>query len=687
MATYQTPGVHFEHADSSRGGIAALRTDVTGFVGIAERGPLHLAIPVESLRQFEAWFGKQIDQGYLAYSARAFFENGGRRLWAVRVASPAASSAYATVFDTIGPAWRIQASSAGNWGNRLSVRFEEVRRVQRRGRVDPLRADRIGIDLTAGFDNFVLIELQSGATRERAIVREADPATGHLVLQRPLVLITPGSAVRVETIAYTISLFDSGLLVAQYANLSTVPIHARYAPALLRQPWVPIDPDRPDEWTGNAPEADVAVEFFRVNEGRKSTINPPLITIDEFRDGARRDALNPFLSVATGPSGATEPVAGGRPVSLAGGADGLAALEVADFTGSGVPANASAEAIIAGRRGIAALDLVDEVSLVAVPDIHIQPRPPHPISPPPPCIPDPCLPGTSSTIRPPIPVGDLPPRFTLDDIALVQMALVQQCELRRDRVALLDAPFDACTRPTFAASDLREWRSRFDTPFAALYAPWLKVSDALLNRGRAGELTRPVPPSGHVAGHCAAIDLRSGVHVAPANVPLRWSQGVTLDIGEDLHGLLNSIGVNAVRSQPGWGIRVLGARTMSSDPDWRYLNVRRLVSMIGEAINLSIQWAVFEPNDWHTRAKLKLAIESFLLMLWSRGALAGAASEEGFRVRCDESNNLSSQRSLGRLSIDVQIAPTKPFEFITLRIGREANGFAISTDEQPRIAA
>src|SRR5690348_12786096 len=108
MRVYETPGVYFERADASVGGIGPLRTDVAGFVGIAERGPLGIAVPVESIKQFEAWYGGVIDNGYLAYCARAFFENGGRRMWVVRVASEAAAAASLTVDDASGPAWRIE---------------------------------------------------------------------------------------------------------------------------------------------------------------------------------------------------------------------------------------------------------------------------------------------------------------------------------------------------------------------------------------------------------------------------------------------------------------------------------------------------------------------------------------------------------------------------------------------------
>lgn len=685
MTSYDTPGIHYERTDASSGGIAALRTDIAGFAGIAEKGPLNLAVPVESVRQFEAWFGTQIDQGYLAYAARAFFENGGRRLWAVRVASPAASTAYATVMDGAGPAWRIEAASPGVWGNRISVQVAESRPVQRRGTVDPLRTDRIRIDNSAGIGPATLIELRAPGLVERAIVDAVDPATGLLWLDRSLTTFAVNMAVRVETIGYTVSLYDMGRLVAQYEDLSAVSRHPRYAPAVLRQPWVPIDPARPDQWAGNAPEEDVAVEFFRINSGR-GTIVPPVVVVHELRDGPRRAALDPFVGTVSGPAGQLIPVAGGSAVALVGGADGLAALSVFDFTGAGVAPGASSEAIIADRRGIAALELVDEVSLLAVPDIHIRARVPNPLYPPQPCISDPCLPGPAAVPLSPVPVGDLPPVFPPEAIERVQMALVGQCERLRDRVALLDAPYDACTQPSFAASVLREWRSRFDTPFAALYAPWVKVSDPLRRGNAAGGLTRAVPPSGHVAGSCAALDLGNGVHVAPANVPLGWVQGVTLDASPALHGLLNSIGVNLLRAEAGRGIRVLGARTMSSDGDWRFLNVRRLVSMIAEAVDLSIQWAVFEPNDWQTRTKLQLAIQSFLLSLWSRGALAGTVPGQGFRVRCDDSNNPPSQRDIGRLAIDIDIAPTVPFEFITLRIGREASGFEI-TDHGSVVAA
>lgn len=676
MRVYETPGIYDERADASPGGIAALRTDVTGMVGIAERGPVHLAVPVESPRQFEAWFGGAVDQGYLAYCARAFFDNGGRRLWAVRVASPAASAANLVISDSTQPAWRIEASSAGAWGNALAVRVSEQRRIQRRASVDAIDPAVLHVALMAGFATATLIECRTeGSVLERAIVATADAGRGVLRLVSPLATIPASASIRIETISYNLDLFQSGRLVAQWEDLSLVPTHARYGPARLKQPWLDIDPNAPEDPPARAPEADLAVEYFRVARNRGAEA-PPLVIIRELRDRTARGALRLLTGVT---SGTASP--------LQGGADGLAALAVSDFIGDAVPPSASAEAIAAARRGIAALEVVDEIALVAVPDIHIQPRPANPVVPPPLCQPDPCLPGPLQPAVPAVrPVGDEPPRFTLDEIAMVQAALVNQCERRRDRVALLDAPFDACTRLTFATSELRAWRMRFDTAFAALYAPWVLVVDPLRASGSAASaLTRAVPPSGHAAGQCAAIDVRTGVHAAPANTPLVGAQAVSLTVDDVLHGLLNTMGVNVLRARPGRGIRVLGARTLSSDTDWRFLNVRRLMSMIEKAIFVSIQWAVFEPNDWRTRAKLTLVIQSFLLELWTRGAMVGASPDQAFYVRCDDTNNPAAQRDEGQLIAEVGIAPTVPFEFIVLRIGREADAFEIRSGE-PQLA-
>lgn len=149
--------------------------------------------------------------------------------------------------------------------------------------------------------------------------------------------------------------------------------------------------------------------------------------------------------------------------------------------------------------------------------------------------------------------------------------------------------------------------------------------------------------------------------------------------------MLNSMGVNVIRATPGRGIRILGARTVSSDPDGRYLNVRRLLIMIKKGIDVSIQWAAFEPNDVLTRTKLQLVLTSFLLGMWHRGALMGARQEQAFFVKCDLENNPPSLHQTGQLLIDIGVAPSIPFEFVVLRVGRTDNEFE-TTDVTPGLS-
>ncbi len=679
MRIFDTPGVYSERADANGGGVNALRTDIAGFVGIAERGPLNLAVPVESFRQFQAWFGDTIDNGYLAYCARAFFENGGRRLWGVRVASPAAAAASVTIVDDQAvpqPLWRIEASSAGSWGNDVALRLQEVRRTQCRAALDPSTPQRVKVGAVAAFASNDLVELQQvGAAPQRAIVLAVDPVAGTLDLDRAPAGLAIDQPLRLETVAWTLEIFDAGVLLGLVDNLSLVPAHPRYAPVVLRQPWQTIDLGAPEADPPDA-SSDAAIQHFRIDRNRSADM-PSAVVVRELRDASARAALN-------------LPATSSDLAWLTGGIDGLVALSENDFVGVATSPLDSDLVVAAGRRGLAALDPVDEIGVVAVPDIQIQPREPAPRLAPPRCVSDPCLPGAPAPAPSvPVVVGDLPPRFSLDAIARVQAAQVEHCERHRDRFALVDAPLSTCNAVAGAVTELRAWRQRFETQFGALYAPWTKVVDPLRarpNDGPRGAL-RAIPPCGHVAGVIAATDLRIGVHAAPANVPLQWLQNLSMPIDDARHGVLNTMGVNVLRADPGRGLRVLGARTLSSDPDWRFVNVRRLMCMIEKAIEVSIQWAVFEPGDWRTRAKLALVIGSFLQSLYERGAMVGATAAQAFYVDCSDANNPADARARGELHIDVGIAPSAPFEFIVLRIGRDANGFAVSDGDPVQAAA
>jgi phage tail sheath protein FI len=246
--------------------------------------------------------------------------------------------------------------------------------------------------------------------------------------------------------------------------------------------------------------------------------------------------------------------------------------------------------------------------------------------------------------------------------------MIEHCEAHYDRVAVLDASIRR-GGADFSISEIQSWRSLFESQrgFGALYYPWVKVVDPLRTGASS---TRQVPPSGHIAGLYARGDLSVGVHRAPANQELYWAEDVTALVGDEAQGVLNPDGINCIRAFPGRGIRVYGARTLSSDPDWRYVNVRRLLSMIEEALDESTQWAVFEPHDLIIRQTLTISISGFLTSLWQQGALVGETAAEAYYVKCDDETNPPESVDQGKLIAEIGVAPTNPAEFIVFRIGR-----------------
>jgi hypothetical protein len=181
-----------------------------------------------------------------------------------------------------------------------------------------------------------------------------------------------------------------------------------------------------------------------------------------------------------------------------------------------------------------------------------------------------------------------------------------------------------------------------------------------------------MPPSAHLAGVWARSDGERGVHKAPANEIVRGALGLGINLTNVEQGVLNPVGVNCIRAFPGRGIRVWGARTISSDPSWRYLNVRRLFNYVEKSIENGTQWMVFEPNDYDLWARAKRNISAFLKTVWMQGALFGQSPDEAFYVKCDAENNPLETRDAGQLIIDIGIAPVKPAEFVIIHISQYA---------------
>lgn len=236
-------------------------------------------------------------------------------------------------------------------------------------------------------------------------------------------------------------------------------------------------------------------------------------------------------------------------------------------------------------------------------------------------------------------------------------ALIAHCERNRFRFAVIDGPE---TEADPARLDPRSTIA--DTKFAAFYYPWIMVSDP-----RTGSPVS-VPPSGAICGIYALTDNTSGVWKAPANAPVVGALDLKYPLDQRAQDILNPRGVNCIRRFPGRGIRVWGARTLSSDPLWKYIQVRRLFIFLEASIHYSTQWVVFEPNDGKLWARVTQTITLFLRSQWREGALFGDKEEEAFSVAVGRDTMTEDDILNGRLVIEIAIAPVRPAEFLIFRV-------------------
>ena len=675
---YGTPGVSIERTDAARVEPVVLRTDITAFIGLAERGPLDTPVVVESWRQFQGHFGRLFGSGYLAYAVRGFFDNGGLRCWVVRVAArhfddddqPAggARSAELLLRDASGAiCWRLAATSPGSWGNELTVSFQRDRPLTQRA----LAADATGARLAAvaGFSAGELVRLAQPAATVHRVVVWVDAVAGRLYWVHPDPLqrradqlawsgIDPSQPLTVERVAYTLSVWRRGGFVAQYRDLHPWPAHRRFIGNVLAPPY------RTQAELLRSPPPGSDTELPQP---------PALIQVEPVQSPAF--PATPPLPLAPLPA---EPI----PLSL--GADGLAALTAGDFLGRPYSSRDSDFARIRNARGLQALAEIDEISLIAMPDILIQPVPAplyEPLQNPAPNLCVPCPKPEPPLLRhqPGVAV-ELPSVFSEADILRVQTALIADCEIRGDRFALVSSPYARSTDRGRGIRALTEWRRMLvenqPARAAALYAPWLAVAESeTIAPPVAGSVAnvRVIPGCGHIAGAIANTDLTLGVMRAPANIPVQGVVDVRSAVNDAQHGELNDAGIDVLRAEFGRVPVLLGARTVSDDPDWRYVNTVRMVLALKRAFDIALRWAVFEPNDAATRAAVASTLITILTLFWQRGAFSGATVEESFFVRCDEDSTDADARDNGRLIALVGIAPAAPAEFIVLRVGRQDN--------------
>jgi hypothetical protein len=312
-------------------------------------------------------------------------------------------------------------------------------------------------------------------------------------------------------------------------------------------------------------------------------------------------------------------VPGALPMTrLAGGRDGVDAITPEDFIGLD---NGPGE-----RSGLLALAAIEEVGLLACPD------------------------AMRFYDREPGPAGELKAQR-------VQDQMISICELQKDRFVVLDIP---------QSKDIewvRRWRRRTDSSYCAYYWPWLRTVSM-------DEKPRILPPSGYLLGCYARRDL-DGVHHAPANLEIHGVEDIALRVTEDHIGQLNAESVNTFRIQR--GVRPWGARTASSDPEWRYVPIRRLFIMLRRSLEAGFAWITFEPNSPATWEIVNRRVTEFLAGLYQQGMLAGRNLEEAFFVKCDAETNPADQVDNGMLFCEIGVAPVHPAEFIMISLTQTMN--------------
>jgi uncharacterized protein len=518
----------------------------------------------------------------------------------------------------------VRALDAGIWGNRLRVAMEPQEPPQ----AEPLLRTRVRTVVSntslrlrsaAGVESGTeLIVTDATNTETRVKVQAVDRQNDYLLVLEPTTplpgAVAPGDAVRSR--------------------------EHRVMLELLRQP-DPANPARNEQAIDREVFANLSLDprhsryFMRVigatwNMANPATTDDDLAPPRPLRRGDRRSEGDSnyvrILDLAPGPGLRAAPVAtyetradGTRRLILLPLANGDDAINtIGDPTYIGADSNEPEL-----RTGLFALRNIEEISIVGAPG------------------------RTAVTM---------------------QAAHINHCELMRYRFAVLDGT----PPPQDTLTNIQIQRQQFDTKYAALYHPWLLINDPYpLVTGAVSDY--PIPPAGHVLGIYARTDIERGVHKAPANEVVRGVTGLQRLLNKEQHDLLNPypVNINVIRDfRPNnRGIRVYGGRVITSDSDWKYVNVRRLLIFIEASIDRGLQWVVFEPNEEPLWARVRRSISNFLTLVWRNGALEGTKVEEAYFVKCDRTTMTQTDIDQGRLICLVGVAPVKPAEFVIVRIG------------------
>jgi phage tail sheath protein FI len=533
------------------------------------------------------------------------------------------------------PLMNVVSLDAGAWGNRLRVSVED----EPDGLVTGTKLDlvisptKIRLASAAGVEAGTVLEFRTAdAKRVDSPIKVAaiNRATGEIILDTPLTVAQQVVGLGVQSLEFrlTVNLLrqldtvnparNETILDSEvFRYLSMDPRHSRYVQAIIGTTWddspgTKLDhSEHPLRLSDRRPEGESW--YIRVRDWALS--DPSLLNND-----ARQAAQ---YKVRLGPEALVDVLSDGRlrPARIrledTEGNDSISSLmDTVNYIGTDDPTPEN-------RTGLQCLRNIEEISIVACPG------------------------RTSVTI---------------------QNALINHCELMRYRFTVLDG----LRPPDDSLPDVQKQRQQFDTKYAALYHPWLLVPDPY-PISTANIALYPIPPSGHVVGVYARTDIERGVHKAPANELVRGITGLQRLLNKEEQDILNPypVNINVIRDfrNNGRGIRVYGGRVITSDSDWKYVNVRRLLIFIEASIDRGLQWAVFEPNAEALWGRVRRAISNFLTLVWRNGGLEGTKPEEAYFVKCDRTTMTQTDIDSGRLIVVIGVAPVKPAEYVIIRIG------------------
>jgi Bacteriophage tail sheath protein len=653
MAQVTYPGVYVEEVPSGVRPIAAVSTSVPGFIGLAEKGPVSEAVKVFNFTEYQNRYGGFLSYSYLSHAVFQFFNNGGTQCYVVRVIGANSATANIVLNDHATPAQAsltIAASSPGAWGNRLAIVIAD-------GSNDPANEFNVAVhdqdELTPRetFENLSMLpsapNFVETVTSSSKFIRVAVNADNNS--------LQAGTS---RGAAAPQSLHDNG----------QQPSRTRFRININGDGYQEVD------LQGAVGSGAGQVADLRTTANIAAAIAFVVRRLTKLRASTDQNAFSDFtcqinenvLLLTSGVAGLSSSVhvapasnsiqdASGRLRlgQLQGGTEvlGAAVKRPRNNPPGTPPANyylvgdnqaptaevASVQEGLDGNLTISdqryidafpTLDDIEDVSLIAVPGIG-----------------SPAVMGAGMNYCANRPLSDC---FFIGD-------------MRQDDETVEDA---------------QEFRNAI-TPknsYGAVYLPWVRMLDPT---GQSAEPTL-VPPSGFVAGLYAKTDGRVGVWKAPAGsgTALGGGVGLAVQFTDVQQGNLNPINVNVIRQFAASGIVLWGARTITSDPEWTYIPVRRMAIFLRVSIYRGIQWAVFEPNDEDLWASLRLNINSFMLNLFRQGAFQGATPSQAFFVKCDNETTTQDDINLGIVNVLMGFAPLKPAEFVVVKISQKVGQFA-----------